>query len=181
MNDSTHWIRTRQSRALIGAALAMSLALGAAFVAVNDPPPDAPAQHGAALSDAQAAAQVVDAAREIVATAGLREATGGYTFMSCSTGDEPPYQAALYMSFAVPQATSAQYLDGVASAMAADGWAVSAVVGEHFGHKLTLGGVISDISRNPEKPGFATMRLYGECRNIADHRDDNPAWTDVSL
>jgi hypothetical protein len=24
------------------------------------------------------------------------------------------------------------------------------------------------------------MRLYGECRNTADHRNDNPAWTDIT-
>jgi hypothetical protein len=23
-------------------------------------------------------------------------------------------------------------------------------------------------------------RLYGECRNTSDHRDDNPVWTEVS-
>jgi hypothetical protein len=24
------------------------------------------------------------------------------------------------------------------------------------------------------------MRLYGECRNIADHRNDNPVWREVT-
>jgi len=24
------------------------------------------------------------------------------------------------------------------------------------------------------------MRLYGECRNVADHRNDNPVWREVS-
>ena len=24
------------------------------------------------------------------------------------------------------------------------------------------------------------MRLYGECRNMGDHRNDNPAWTELT-
>ncbi len=65
--------------------------------------------------------------------------------------------------------------------MIADGWADAPAKAEHFGRKLTNGGVTAVLQRNLDDPTFATMRLYGECRNTADHRNDDPAWTEVSL
>ena len=85
------------------------------------------------------------------------------------------------MSFRLPQNNWVQYLHDVATAMIAIGWSDSPPMGEHFGRKLTKDGVTSVFHRNLNDTEFATMRLYGECRNMADHRDDNPAWTEVSL
>jgi hypothetical protein len=53
-------------------------------------------------------------------------------------------------------------------------------MGEHFGQKLTRDGVTAIFYRSVNDVGFATMRLYGECRNTADHRNDNPVWTEVT-
>ncbi len=181
MKSDGGWIRSRQSMALLWAALLVSLALGAGFVVVNHSAIEAPRLDGAPLTDDQAAAQVVDAARQIVAAAQLRGATGGYTFVSCANENEPPYQAALYMSFHLPQSDWARYLNEVASAMIADGWVDAPAKAEHFGRKLTRDGVTAVLQRNVDDTAFATMRLYGECRNTADHRNDNPAWTEVSL
>ena len=47
-------------------------------------------------------------------------------------------------------------------------------MGEHFGQKLTKDGVTAIFYRSGNDTDFATMRLYGECRNTADHRNDNP-------
>ena len=52
-------------------------------------------------------------------------------------------------------------------------------MGESFGRKLTRDGVTTTFQRNVDKADFGTMRIYGECRNMADHRNDNPAWTDI--
>lgn len=180
MDDSADWLRSRPARVLLAAALALSLILGAAFVVLGDQPAEAPVVQGEALTDEQAADQVVDAARVVVAAAGLKDAAGGYSFLSCSTGDGPPYQAVLHLTFALPQQGSARYLDGVAAAMTARGWRESPAAAEHFGHKLTAGGLMAELSRNTENRAVATLRMYGECRNTSDHRDD-PAWTEVSL
>lgn len=51
---------------------------------------------------------------------------------------------------------------------------------EHFGKKLTKDGVTSIFYRNLDDANFGTMRLYGECRNMGDHRNDNPAWTELT-
>ena len=85
------------------------------------------------------------------------------------------------MSFHLPQSDWARYLNEVASAMIADGWVDAPAKAEHFGRKLTRDGVTAVLQRNVDDTAFATMRLYGECRNTADHRNDNPAWTEVSL
>jgi hypothetical protein len=166
---------------LLWAALVLSLVCGAALVVVDRQEADVTHRHAATLTDDQAAAQVVDAARQIVAAAQLQDATGGYTFVSCVNENEPPYQAALHMSFLLPHSDWAKYLNGVASAMIVQGWVDAPAKAEHFGRKLTSGGVTAVIQRNVGDTAFATMRLYGECRNTADHRNDNPAWTEVSL
>ncbi|MDT5016472.1 MAG: hypothetical protein QOD39_2632, partial [Mycobacterium sp.] len=119
-------------------------------------------------------------AREIVAATRLQEATGGYTFVSCVNETDPPYQAAFYMNFLLPQNNSVRFLRDVASAMIADGW-TSPTTGEQASQKLTKNGVTSMFQRNSDRAGFAIMRIYGECRNMTDHRNDNPAWTEVRL
>lgn len=124
---------------------------------------------------------MVTSAKETVAAAHLHGATGGYAFVSCENEQVPPYQAALYMNFQLPQDNPMRYLRDVAAAMIVRGWTESPAMGEHFGQKLTKDGVTSVLYRNPSDRGFATMRLYGQCRNSADHRDDNPAWTEVGL
>jgi hypothetical protein len=60
-------------------------------------------------------------------------------YLSCTNEHDPPYQAALYLNFPLPDANSV-----------------------------------------PDDARFGTMRIYGECRNMADHRNDNPAWKDIT-
>jgi hypothetical protein len=181
MNGSGGWIRSPQSLALLWATLTITLVLGACVVALAQPAMVTPDRTGVALSDERAAAQVVDSAKQIVAAARLSDATGGYSFVSCANESDPPYQAAFYMSFRLPEGDSAKYLGEVASTMAATGWTVSPAEGEHFGYKLTKDGVTSVFYRTPGHREFATMRLYGECSNTSDHHNDNPAWTEVAI
>jgi hypothetical protein len=176
--DSVDWIRSPQSKALLWATLGMSLVLGASLIVVDRHRAEAP---GVPLSDDQAAGQVVNAARQVVAAARLQQATGGYSFVSCVNENEPPYQAALYMSFRLPHDDWMRYQRDIVSAMIAQDWVESPVTGEQFGRKLTKDGVSAVLERSNGDRAFATMRLYGECRNTADHRNDDPAWTEVSL
>ena len=105
---------------------------------------------------------------------------GGYTFLSCTNEHDPPYQAAVYLNFQMSGADSVKRIREIAAAMVAHGWHESASMGEHFGRKLTKDGVTSTFHRNLDDADFGTMRIYGECRNVADHRNDNPAWTDIA-
>ena len=115
------WIRAPQSRRLMWAALVLSLVLGVILVVVDRQEADA-GEVRVPLTDEQAVEQVVDSAREIVAAARLRDAAGGYSFVPCEAENGPPYQAALYMSFTLPQSDWARYLDEIASVMTAEGW-----------------------------------------------------------
>ena len=180
MNSRDGWLRSPRSVVLLLAALMTALALGAGFLSLRNLRADAVTLQGAPMTDAQAAGQVVASAKQIVSLAQLQDATGGYAFVSCKNENEPPYQAAIYMSFRLPQSNSVKYLRDVAASMAAHGWTPAASMGEHFGQKLTKDGVTAIFFRSVTDTDFATMRLYGECRNTADHRNDNPAWTEVT-
>ncbi|MBP1822664.1 hypothetical protein [Mycobacterium sp. OAE908] len=135
---------------------------------------------GEPMTDAQAAGQVVASAKQIVSVAQLRDTSGGYAFVSCQNSNEPPYQAAVYLNFRLPQDNSVKYLRDVAASLTAHGWAPAASTSEHFGQKLTKDGVTAIIYRSVDQTDFATMRLYGECRNTSDHRSDNPVWREVT-
>src|SRR5882757_261150 len=180
MNSRDGWLRSPRSVVLLLAALMTALALAAGFLSLRDLRADAVTLQGAPMTDAQAAGQALDSARQIVSVAQLQDATGGSAFMSCKNENEPPYQAAIYMSFRLPQSNSVKYLRDVAASMVAHGWAPASSMGEHFGQKLTRDGVTAIFFRSVNDTDFATMRLYGECRNTADHRNDNPAWTEVT-
>jgi len=174
-------LTSTQARALLWAALLLSLVLGVAVVVVDRREAGAPAEFGTPLSDAQAVEQVVGPAREIVAASHLQDATGGYSFVPCAMHNGPPYQAALYVNFRLPHGDWGRYLNELSAAMIADGWTDAPANAENFGRKLTAGGVTAVLERNVDVTDFGTMRLYGECRNTSDHRNDNPAWTEVSL
>ncbi|MEO3759350.1 hypothetical protein ABGB19_13810 [Mycobacterium sp. B14F4] len=175
------WLRSPPARALLWASLLMSLILGVSLVTVTGSDPLAPGQSDRPLDDDEAVAQVVSAARGIISAAGLQQTTGGYSFQSCATTDAPPFQAVLYATFLVPEGDPARYLHAATEAMTARGWTRSPVVGERFGENMTKDGVAALINRDATAPGFAAMRLYGECRNWGPHREDDPAWTEVDL
>lgn len=164
------------------AALVMSLVMATGFVVVTK-------SQGAGretlddasrMSDEEATDQVIDSARHIVDVANLQGVSGSAAFLSCTSLHDPPYQAAVYLNFALPETNSVKRIKEVAEAMRVDGWQEAPSMGEHFGMKLTKEGVTSTFHQNPDAPKFATMRIYGECRNVSDHRDDNPAFTDIT-
>lgn len=175
------WLRSRQSRSLLWATLLLCLILGTGVVVVGAPEARFPGQSDQALSDDEAAAQVVAAARRIVSAARLQKATGAYSFQSCATAGKPPYEVVVYATFAVPERDPAAYLQSATDALSADGWTRSPVVGERFGEKLTKDGVVALINRDATDARHAILRVYGECRNWGSHHDDDPAWTEVGL
>lgn len=172
------WLRSRPARLLLWAALVMCVGLGAGVVLTGPEPPGRPA---ATLSDDEAATQVVTAARRAATAAQLQQPAGGYAYLSCNPGDGAPYYVALHMRFVVPQSNSARYLDQVAADLIADGWMMAPTEAEHFGVKLTTGDLTAVLEREPSAPESATITLYGACRVMADHSDDDPAWTDIAF
>jgi hypothetical protein len=175
-------LRSPAARALILAALTLSLVLGTAFLVINAPHRGQPNVMGDAtqLTDEQATRQVVDSAQQIVEVARLRSVSGSVVFLSCTSLHDPPYQAAVYLNFGLPETNSVKRIREIGAAMVANGWQQAPSMGEHFGLKLTKAGVTATFHENLDDPRFGAMRIYGECRNTSDHRNDNPAFTDIS-
>lgn len=174
------WLRSPAARALILAALCMSLVLGIVFVVIEASNNSGAGTPAAPMTDEQSTGQVVDSARQIVEAAALKRVSGTSVFLSCTSLHDPPYQAAVYLNFALPETKPVAYIRHVGAAMLAHGWQQAPAMGEHFGLKLTRDGVTATFHENPDDARFGTMRIYGECRNTSDHSNDNPAFTDVT-
>jgi hypothetical protein len=179
------WLRSRQVRALIAATLAVSLLLGGAFVLVDrlhSTPSDALDHPTNPVTDDQSAAQVVESAKQIVALAGLHTASAGYSLMSCKDRDDPPYQGAIYLTFALPIATRADtYFPTIAATLVGHGWTEGLPPNDHaFGETLSKDAVTAIIYRQSDDPSLGVLRVYGQCRNMNNHRNDATTWIDVT-
>src|SRR5690349_1983012 len=100
------WLHSTRSVVLALAALVTVLAVAAGLLWLSTRRDEQIHLSGEPMSDAQAAGQVVASAKQIVSAAQLRDATGGYSFVSCKNESEPPYQVTVYMTFRLPQNNS---------------------------------------------------------------------------
>lgn len=179
------WLRSTQVRALIAAALTASLLLGGAFLAVDrlhTAPADVVDHPAHPVSDDQSRAQAVESAQQIVALARLQTASAGYTLMSCKNRDEPPYQGAIYLTFALPAgARPDAFFPATAATLAAHGWTRGLPPNDHaFAESLTTDSATAIVYLQSEEPSVGVLRVYGQCRNMNDHRNDSTAWVDVT-
>ncbi|ORA10818.1 hypothetical protein BST16_21155 [Mycobacterium asiaticum DSM 44297] len=178
------WLRSNAARALLAAALAIALVAGGVFVSVDrlHDTPDDTLLRADAVSDEQSRAQAVGYARRAVDAAGLRPTTAGYLLMSCGGHQEPPYQGAIHLTFALPAEQRADtYFQTVATALRFDGWIEGLAPGGHaYGSTMSKDGVTAVLYRHDDNPSLGVLRLYGECRNMADHRNDVAGWVDVT-
>lgn len=127
------------------------------------------------LSDQQAIAQVVDPAKEIAKVAGLQDPSGGFSWESCNDQGQPPYRGRVDMTFTVPPGVDhAAYFDQVATTMVANGWSPGAPPGRHEpGAVIHQGGVMASIGVSPFQGADGAVQLFGECRNMNEHRSDS--------
>src|SRR5262245_14776232 len=142
------WLRPPRFAVLLLAALATVLVVALSMLWLSTRGGDRVKLQGEPMTDAQAAGQVLGSAKQIVRTAALQDATGGYAFVSCKNENEPPYQVAVYMNFLLPHSNSVKYLRDVGASMVANGWVRAPVMGEHFGQKLTKDGVTAIFYRD---------------------------------
>lgn len=133
-------------------------------------------------TDEQSKTEVVDQARFIVAIAALHNASAGYLLMSCTGRDDPPYQGAVYMNFALPVDTQPdEYFRNMAAAMVIRGWTERrppnrAMVGKMFAKD----GVTAILYQDSDSADHGVGRIYGQCNNMNNHRDDSTAWLDIT-
>lgn len=163
----------------------VSLLLGGAFVLVgrlHSTPSDSLDHPADPINDDQARAQVVESARQLVIVTGLHTTSAGYSLLSCTNRYDPPYQGAIYLTFAIPADTRAyNYVPAIASVLVAHGWIEGRPVDNRaFGKTFTKDAVTAILYPRDEDPGLGVVRLYGQCRNMNDHRNDTTAWIDIT-
>ncbi len=127
------------------------------------------------LSDQQAIAQVVDPAKQIAKVAALRDPSGGFSWESCNDQGDPPYRGRVDMTFMVPPGVDHDaYFELVAKTMVANGWSAGAPPGRReFGAVIHQNGVMASIGVSPFQGADGAVQLFGECRNMNDHRHDS--------
>lgn len=184
-SSPTERLRSPVSRVLLGCALISTLVLGATFLAVDrlhSKPADAVEQPGRTATDEQTKTEVVEQTRLIVAIAGLQNARASFTFMSCKNRDDPPYQGAVYLNFTLPADQGLEeYFRGVAAAMVEHGWKEGPPPNENpLGTTLSKNGVVARLYPDSDSPRQGIGRIYGQCRDMTNHRDDSTAWVDIS-
>jgi hypothetical protein len=178
-------LRSPASRALLAAALTWTLVLGATFLAVgrlHSSPADSVERPSRTATDEQTKTEVVEQARQIVAVAALQNATAGYLLMSCKNREDPPYQGAVYMDFALPaDARADEYFRGIATAMAARGWREGPPPHQNLlGKTLSKDGVTAMLYPDSDSEKHGVARIYGQCRDMNNHRGSPTAWVDIT-
>lgn len=127
------------------------------------------------LSDEQAIAQVIDPAKQIAKVAALKGVSGGFSWESCNDQGDPPYRGRVDMTFLVPTGVDrSAYFEQIAKTMVANGWSAGAPPGQHLsGTVIHQDGVMATIGISPFLGTDGAVQLFGECRNVNQHRYDN--------
>jgi hypothetical protein len=134
------------------------------------------------MTDEQSRRQVVEVARQFASAGKLKAPTAEYLLVSCTSEDQPPYQGIVYLNFDVPRvAETAAYFDEIQQTMGAAGWREGEPPGRHPGGRtLAKDGLVAIYHRHRDLAGRGELRIYGECRNVTDHRFDAIGFVDVT-
>jgi len=135
------------------------------------------------LSDQQTRDQVIEPAKQIARYAHLQDPGGRFDYSSCNDQGDPPYRGVVSMSFTMraDQSEGTQIagdpdtvFEQIAAAMVAHGWNDGPPPDWHsYGHILNKDGVVAVMTEDPVS-GRGRIQLYGECRNMTNHRLDGP-------
>jgi len=80
-----------------------------------------------------------------------------------------------------PLARTPGYFTEIVAALTELGWTEGQSPTNHPGGRtLTRDGVSAIFYPNPDIAGRGTLQLYGECRDVTDHRMDTTGWTDIT-
>jgi len=185
MTERAPWLRSSAATGLLAATFVVTLTLSAGFIGLHrfrDMQGAAVAPPANPMSDQQSKLQVLDAARELATAGRLKQTRASYLLMSCQNASDPPYQGAIRLNFAIPGLKDTpQYFGDMATAFTTSGWANQNPAGQTQARPtFTKDGVTAIYFADPDTAGRATMQIYGECRNVTNHRGDPTGWVDVT-
>ncbi len=133
------------------------------------------------MSDQQTRDQVIEPAKQIASFAHLQDPGGRFDFSSCNDQGDPPYRGLVSMSFKWPmdeskglptQADPNSVFQQIATTMVAHGWNDGPPPDWHsYGRVLNKDGVVAVMTQGSVS-GKGSIQLYGECRNMTNHRLD---------
>lgn len=181
--DPSSRLRSPAAHTLTAAALTTALLFGGASLALDWLHSSDAGEHpGRTATDERTQTEVVEQAKSIVEVAQLQQATAGYLLMSCKNRDDPPYQGAVYLNFRLPADAGAdEYFRTIAAAMVARGWREGPPPNEHLpGRRLSKDGVNAIIYLDGDSASGGIARIYGQCRDMNNHRGDSTAWVDIT-
>ena len=128
------------------------------------------------LSDDEARSQVVDAAKTVVAAANLTVTDATFSWEWCNDQGDPPYHGRVDLAFKIPPEVTdkaALFKQIAAQAAKQPGWAPGPPPGLNpYGDVAHIGGVMAVVAPG-NYPENGRVRVFGECRNMTDHRKDN--------
>ena len=126
-------------------------------------------------SDEDTMKEVIDPGKQIVTVAALQDVSAGFDFEACNDQGEPPYRGRLEMGFRIPENTEPKrYFEHIAQTMVQQGvgWYDGPPPGKNpFGTVIHTNTVFAVIGQNPVAREDGYVHVFGECRNMEDHRD----------
>jgi len=86
------------------------------------------------------------------------------------------------MNFELPaDARVDEYFRSIAAAMVARGWRAGLPPNQHLlGKTLSKNGVTAMLYPDSDSPKHGVARIYGQCRDLNNHRGDPTGWIDIS-
>ncbi|WP_233164894.1 hypothetical protein [Mycobacterium sp. AT1] len=134
------------------------------------------------LTPEQSKAQVVDAAREVVTTLGLKAIQPAVWHASCNDQDDAPFRGQMMIGYplaASPEASQAEIFDMVHRLESA-GWSNDSGFSTH-GTALKKDGVV--VVFDPQSVADTTrgLEVFGECRDVTTTKDTKGGVDDVNL
>jgi hypothetical protein len=141
--------------------------------ASTTPPPPAPVK---TQSTEEAMKEVIDPTKQIVKIAALQDVSAGFDFEACNDQGDPPYRGRLDVGFRISDGmTPDAYFKQIASTVVqqGNGWYDGPPPGKNpFGTVIHTDTVFAVIGQNPVAKEDGYIHVFGECRNMDDHRDD---------
>ena len=134
------------------------------------------------LTPEQSKAQVVGAAREIVAATGLHVVSASFERSSCNDDGVAPFRGVVSISYPLAPSfeQSAAEVAKMVRHLQSLGWTGDSAFHSH-GSVLKKGNVIAVFDPQGSSTPYRGIDLYGECRDVTTTKDTKGPDEDIAL